>query len=173
MEDDYDAWETGISNKDVQRLQGGLAFDEEDEELETSRDEDDDEEADFGMDDTKEVFLSPTVSEFAFRSRRRERSQTAPEPDNAPGSPLLFPEQSAQPLKRHHTSGESLPDGCAQLEALQEAYAAVVERNGVSQMGVEELLRLKRLTSRIAQTVDEHIEQELDREGMREATPKI
>ncbi|KAF6744459.1 hypothetical protein DFP72DRAFT_928782 [Ephemerocybe angulata] len=169
-EDDFDSWETGISHKDIQDLRQEMGSGEGDGDSDMFLDEDEHGEEE-GRRDANGV-LSPTFSEFAYRSRRRERSQTAPELDPV-ASPLIDVEESLQPLRRHHSSGSSYgAQPHVQLDALQQAYAAVVESGGVSQMGVEELLQLKRLTSRIGETVDEQIYHQLEREGSEPAKGK-
>ncbi|KAJ3529991.1 hypothetical protein NMY22_g8759 [Coprinellus aureogranulatus] len=156
-DDDYDSWEAGITHKDIQALK---------DELDVQIDvEEGEEEGQFDDADSDLILENSNPGlEFPLRSRRRERSQTAPEPN--PQSPLLDQHDpfAQHALRRHHTSG-SFEEDNTQLNAVRHAYTAVVESDGVSQMGMEELLQLKRLTSRIGQTVDEQLEQQWEREG--------
>lgn len=156
-DDDYDSWEAGISHKDIQALR---------DELNVQVDSEVEEDGQFDDADSELILDSPNSrGSFPFRSRRRQRSQTAPEP--SPHSPLLNTDEhfAQHALRRHHTSGSLESDENTQINAVRHAYAAVVESDGVSQIGVEGLLQLKRLASRIGQTVDEQLEQQLEKEG--------
>jgi hypothetical protein len=151
-EDDYDSWEAGISHKDIQALRDEL-------DLEGKEGQDDGTSSDILV-----ASWSPSPSnDFPLRSRMRERSQTAPE--LSPQSPLLSEKESFAhgALRRHRTSGSFEHEDNTQLKAVRDAYAAVVDSGGVSQMGIEELMQMKRLASRIGQTVDEHIEQQWEK----------
>ncbi|RXW21487.1 hypothetical protein EST38_g4348 [Candolleomyces aberdarensis] len=150
-DDDYDSWEAVILHKDIQDIQQELGIDGDIEVVDNDEQEEDVQDNEDGDD----VLPSPT---FPLRSRRRERSQTAPELElDDATSPSAHPIPKAEPLRRHYSSS-------AQLDALQQAYAMVVETEGVSQLPVEDLLKLKRLTSRIGETVDEQIYQQLAKE---------
>ena len=169
LEDDYDQWEAGVSEDDVLEIQREILREDQDDAWDEGPAIDaGDEEEDGDVIDAEEnvsTILNPAFSEFPFRSRRRDRSQTAPLLDN---SDDLIPESQystspgrepgsrtrRQALHRHHSSG-------AQLDVLREAYAVVVEGTGVSQLGVEELLQMRRIASRIGETVDEQISEKL------------
>ena len=90
------------------------------------------------------ILPTPLRSSYPEESRRRDRSQTAPEPER--GSASLH----RTALKRNAMSE-------AQLDALQHAYAVVADTDGVSQIAVQDLMQARRLANRINQVLDEQM----------------
>jgi hypothetical protein len=105
------------------------------------------------QDDSDEDILSPSLGKYPARSRPRRRSQTAPEPDGFHSNPLSH----AQPLRRHQTSPGPLTTKTisTQLDALRNAYAALTDTVGISQVDVQEILQARRLANQINQVLDE------------------
>lgn len=98
-----------------------------------------------------EYILSPSLDEYPLRSRRRERSQTAPQLMNeSPQS--MYP----QPLRRNQTSPLHNKASSAQLDALRHAYAVVTDM-GTSQVDVQDIMQAKRLAHQISQVLDEQM----------------
>ena len=98
-----------------------------------------------------ECILSPSLGEYPLRSRRRERSQTAPQLINEPSHPM-YP----QPLRRNQTSPLQNKASSAQLDALQHAYAVITDM-GTSQVDVQDIMQAKRLAHQINQVLDEQM----------------
>jgi hypothetical protein len=86
-----------------------------------------------------------------LRSRRRERSQTAPQLINESSHPT-YP----QPLRRNQTSPLHNKASSAQLDALQHAYAVITDI-GTSQVDVQDIMQAKRLAHQISQVLDEQM----------------
>lgn len=101
------------------------------------------------MDD--ENILSPSLSEYPLRSRRRERSQTAPQLINESSHPM-YP----QPLRRNQTGPLKSKASSTQLDALQHAYAVIADM-GTSQVDVQDIMQAKRLAHQINQVLDEQM----------------
>ena len=100
-----------------------------------------------------EDILSPSLGQFPIRSRRRDRSQSAPDP-----STMLESESMSIPqtLRRHQTSPLEHKKTSAQLDALQRAYAIVTD-TGASQVDVQDIMRARRLANQINQVLDEQM----------------
>jgi len=140
LSDDYDSWERGMLT--------GLREDEEpvhqveDSEL---------------TDPASEDILSPSLGQFPIHSRRRDRSQTAPEPSIHPGSESVLIPQAIKPLRRHQSSPlEHRKASSAQLDALQRAYAIITD-TGTSQIDVQDIMHARRLANQINQVLDEQM----------------
>lgn len=86
-----------------------------------------------------------------MRSRRRERSQTAPQLINESSHPL-----NPQPLRRNQTSPLHDKASSAQLDALQHAYALISDM-GTSQVDVQDIMQAKRLAHQISQVLDDQM----------------
>ncbi len=134
--DDYDSWERGV-------LTGVLH------ETEPENDLSDDPMTDPASGD----ILSPSLGQFPIRSRRRDRSQSAPDP-----STMLESESISIPqtLRRHQTSPLEHKKTSAQLDALQRAYAIVTD-TGASQVDVQDIMHARRLANQINQVLDEQM----------------
>jgi len=115
-----------------------------------------------GVDETTEIasgdLLSPSLGQFHLRSRRRDRSQTAPEPSTAPDPESVSIPQAGQTLRRHQTTPlEGVQrHNSAQLDALQRAYAIITD-TGSSQINVQEIMHARRLANQINQVLDEQM----------------
>lgn len=99
-----------------------------------------------------EDILSPLLSQYPLRSRRRERSQTAPQLINESSHEAIHP----QPFRRHQTSPLCNRTSSAQLDALQHAYAVITD-TGTSQVDVKDIMQAKRLAHQISQVLDEQM----------------
>lgn len=114
------------------------------------------------VDETTEIasgdLLSPSLGQFPLRSRRRDRSQTAPEPSTAPDPESVSIPQAGHTLRRHQTSPLEGVQRYrpAQLEALQRAYAIITD-TGTSQVNVQDIMHARRLANQINQVLDEQM----------------
>ncbi|CAA7269069.1 unnamed protein product [Cyclocybe aegerita] len=150
--DDYDTWEKGISAQDLHELQQNpdLRFSEEED-----KDAAEDDERDKLLTSPMQDDLSPSVGDYPSRSRRRYRSQTAPELSMGPESHSLL--AGVQPLRRNQTSPlEHRRTTSAQLDALQHAYAIITD-TGASQVDVQDIMQARRLANQINQLLDEQM----------------
>ncbi len=108
-------------------------------------------------DPASEDILSPSLGQFPIHSRRRDRSQTAPEPSIHPGSESVLIPQAIKPLRRHQSSPlEHRKASSAQLDALQRAYAIITD-TGTSQIDVQDIMHARRLANQINQVLDEQM----------------
>lgn len=99
-----------------------------------------------------EYILSPSLGEYPLRSRRRERSQTAPQLINESSHQATYP----QPLRRNQTSPLHSKTSSAQLDVLQQAYAVITDM-GTSQVDVQDIMQAKRLAHQISRVLDEQM----------------
>lgn len=99
-----------------------------------------------------EYTMSHSLGEYPLRSRRRERSQTAPQLINESSHQTIYP----QPLRRNQTSPLHDKASSAQFDALQHAYAVITD-TGTSQVGVQDIMQAKRLVQQISQVLDEQM----------------
>jgi len=135
--DDYDCWERGVLTgelHDETEPENGLSDDP-------------------MTDPASGIILSPLLRQFPMRSKRRDRSQSAPEP-----STMLESESMSIPqtLRRHQTSPLEHKKTSAQLDALQRAYAIVTD-TGASQVDVQDIMHAWRLANQINQVLDEQM----------------
>ncbi|KAF8968954.1 hypothetical protein BDZ97DRAFT_1915653 [Flammula alnicola] len=155
--DDYDTWEQGVSAEDLRQVQAELQ-EHPDFVVPDSEDNPDigdkNTDTEAVSDKSDEDVLSPSLGDYPIRSRRRYRSQTAPEPfDGSHSNPIAH----AQPLRRHQTSPVPPKKAMSvQLDALQRAYAAITD-TGVSQVDVQEIMHARRLANQINQMLDEQM----------------
>ena len=138
--DDYDSWERGM-----------LTGQQEDEDLAGRQMEDNE-----FTDPASEDILSPSLGQFPIQSRRRDRSQTAPEPSILPGSESVSIPQAGKSLRRHQSSPLDRKGSSAQLDALQRAYAIITD-TGTSQVEVQDIMHARRLANQINQVLDEQM----------------
>ncbi|KAF8904104.1 hypothetical protein CPB84DRAFT_1773418 [Gymnopilus junonius] len=153
---DYDSWEQGLSADDLRQVREELQHHSD---LEVVLDSEDhpsytelDTEPMTELDDSEDGHdvLSPSLGDYPLQSKRRRRSQTAPE--LSPTSHSI----SAQPLRRNQTTPLERQKSSAQLEALQQAYAIVAD-TGTSQIDVQDIMQARRLANQINQILDEQM----------------
>ncbi|KAF9054214.1 armadillo-type protein [Panaeolus papilionaceus] len=167
--DDYDDWEQPMSVGQLREVKAEMAssddivpdseeaMPEDEEELPTKYEHDDD-----------GHLISPISSQDLIRSRKRERSQTAPEPglmltaqaDDSPDRP--------QSLRRNHTTGGPLQNkkstSAQQLEVLNATYAALSTARE-SQIDDEDIIQAKEITSKMNLLLEQRIIARLGKNG--------
>ncbi|KAF9479941.1 hypothetical protein BDN70DRAFT_658726 [Pholiota conissans] len=157
-EDDYDSWERRVSTADLRAVKAEQEDDSDFIVPDSQGDpapEIDGDDTEAGSDDCDGDVLSPSLANYPLRSRPRYRSQTAPELDGSHYNTI----NAAPRLRRHQTSpGPSTTKQPTRLglDLVQHAYAAVVEP-GISQAGMEEMLRVRRVIDQMGQAMDERI----------------
>jgi len=100
--------------------------------------------------------LNPSLGNHYLRSRRRDRSQTAPEPTMAPESESISIPRPVQPLRRNQTSPLEYKKLPGQLDVLLHAHDVVSDTHA-SQLGVQDIMHARRIANQINQMLDEQI----------------
>ncbi|PPQ70537.1 hypothetical protein CVT24_000292 [Panaeolus cyanescens] len=163
--DDYDSWEQPMSSEHLREVKAEMASSDdivpdseegmsEDEERFSSKYAHD---AD-GEGDGQLQLQSPISSQELFRSRRRERSQTAPEP-GLMLSAQVGDSPDRQALRRNHTAGpfeNKKTTSAQQLEVLHATYAALSSARE-SQMDEDDIIKAKEVTSSINNLLEQRI----------------